>query len=581
MSIDVSNDPRSVSMTSLPTTAPTRHGPPLWPVVLCVGLAALVCVGRRLPAVLAGVDLFSDDAYYYLVIARNLVNTGEFTFDGLTPTNGFHPLLLWIEAAVYAVCGTGAEALRQYQVAWLTMAAAFFATVLLSLNAAVVGLGAKAGQHSNGSEPTPADESIVAMAVFVLLGVMVVPRFSMPLLGGMEAILVFPLLLLFGGLLWRRRYGWAGLVAVALVLSRLDMMPYLVAPAALACAWRERRRGSDALRLALLVLLPAVLGVVAFLVYNFWHFGHPMPIHGTLKSCFPRIHFQPHQLLRVDHDAVLLQVAVVSAVVGVLLLATRREHRDARWLGLSAAGLTLIQIMAFLCFQKWSKPVPSWYLGPSVMTGVFALAVGLGATLPARTMRWVTIVVAAVALLVNVGGLLRQWHAGTPPWSVAEADANSSVVSKKHPQDVVAFMRSTPPDAVWACTDCGKLAFWSGRRVVNLDGLVNDFQYQEALRDKRLADYLRQRGVRYLVFLCWDRPQWGDDANEFEPMYHSRVAPDVFAGDYREAQFYVVSYRYLTYSESVVLPRAAEVWRSEPVRDGRARGRAVVFKLGK
>ena len=36
----------------------------------------------------------SDDAFYYLHIARNVAMGKGVSFDGLTPTNGFHPLYL-------------------------------------------------------------------------------------------------------------------------------------------------------------------------------------------------------------------------------------------------------------------------------------------------------------------------------------------------------------------------------------------------------------------------------------------------------------------------------------------------------
>lgn len=35
---------------------------------------------------------FASDSYYYLTIAKNFINRPYFTFDGMYPTNGFHPL---------------------------------------------------------------------------------------------------------------------------------------------------------------------------------------------------------------------------------------------------------------------------------------------------------------------------------------------------------------------------------------------------------------------------------------------------------------------------------------------------------
>ena len=38
----------------------------------------------------------SDDGFYYFQVARNLAGGAGFTFDGLNPSNGFHPLWLFV-----------------------------------------------------------------------------------------------------------------------------------------------------------------------------------------------------------------------------------------------------------------------------------------------------------------------------------------------------------------------------------------------------------------------------------------------------------------------------------------------------
>lgn len=47
-----------------------------------------------------------DDAFYYLTIARNIVAGEGVTFDGLAPTNGFHPLWLTILLPVAAAAAS-------------------------------------------------------------------------------------------------------------------------------------------------------------------------------------------------------------------------------------------------------------------------------------------------------------------------------------------------------------------------------------------------------------------------------------------------------------------------------------------
>src|SRR3954471_5489229 len=42
--------------------------------------------------VLYGIPDLEDDSFYYVVIAKNIAEFGLSTFDGVTLTNGYHPL---------------------------------------------------------------------------------------------------------------------------------------------------------------------------------------------------------------------------------------------------------------------------------------------------------------------------------------------------------------------------------------------------------------------------------------------------------------------------------------------------------
>ena len=532
-------------------------------VPLILFTVALTAVAWRVVAACRGTDLFSDDAYYYAIIARNFVETGRFTFDGFSSTHGFHPLLFWLEAAGYAVFGTSASPAGQYLGILIGSAVVFLATVVACLIIACRG---------SRSE----DDTVVRAALLLTLCVVLVPRFTVPYFLGMESTLVLPLLMLTAMAAWRGRYTSAGICALLLVMARLDTLPYVVVPIGLACVWRERNNGwKAALRSGARVGLPAVLGTAVFVAWHHHRFGHPVPIHGALKSCFPAIHLQWHKLFDVATAGPTLPATLAVAVLAVALLVRRgKVGNEARGAGLMAAVVALIQLAVFVLFQKWSKPVPVWYLGPVVATGCFALAVGAINTLGLKRLRPLLIVAVIATVGANIVSIVRPWYAGTPLWAGTPA---SNVRPNEEPRNLVGFMESLPDDAVWACTDCGNIAFFSGRTVVNLDGLVNDFSYQEVLRDGRLAEYLRSRQVRYLVFLAWDRPQ--TVGRTYEPMYECRVDAALFSGDYETTEFYVYSYLYQTHSDRLRLPCNAEVWRSGASRDGQVMGRAIVFDL--
>src|SRR6266436_4937086 len=77
-------------------------------VLLLVGLGAIL----RLWLIWAGwCDRYviADDAYYYFTIARNVAQGAGSTFDGIAPTNGYHPLYMlslvpvfWLSKALHA-----------------------------------------------------------------------------------------------------------------------------------------------------------------------------------------------------------------------------------------------------------------------------------------------------------------------------------------------------------------------------------------------------------------------------------------------------------------------------------------------
>ena len=121
--------------------------------------------------------------------------------------------------------------------------------------------------------------------------------------------------------------------------------------------------------------------------------------------------------------------------------------------------------------------------------------------------------------------------------------------------------RVLPKGAVIAGTDVGALAFWTGRRVINLDGVMNDFAFQEVLRDRKLARYLRREGVTHIGTALWDADQTYT-ARPTEPMYRHQIDPDATHGrPYDCHWFYVHSYVYRVDSDRICLASSKEVFR--------------------
>ena len=71
-------------------------------------IAAVLVAGAMAVSILAAplerlVVIVPDDAFYYPQIARSLVATGQATADGVSVTNGYHPLWLAIVTSLAAI----------------------------------------------------------------------------------------------------------------------------------------------------------------------------------------------------------------------------------------------------------------------------------------------------------------------------------------------------------------------------------------------------------------------------------------------------------------------------------------------
>jgi len=53
-------------------------------------------------------------------------------------------------------------------------------------------------------------------------------------------------------------------------------------------------------------------------------------------------------------------------------------------------------------------------------------------------------------------------------------------------------------DAIVGSFNAGQLGFFSGRRVVNLDGLINSYEIVPYLRQRTIPQYIVGEGIEYL-----------------------------------------------------------------------------------
>lgn len=390
-----------------------------------------------------------DDGYFYLVLARNVARGLGSTFDGSTFTNGYHPL--WRLVLLPFVADDPDTTL-------LRLVALCGALTLASL-AAWLGL------HRRLSlDPAPG----AAVLLVYLLGT---PNF------GSELHLAVPLVIASLVALDRADRDGAAAVAGAIaglaVLARLDLCFFAIAAA---LALRRPR--------AVAAFLAGLGAVVApYLAWNLAHTGHLVPISGATKSTFP-VPALDHLVTKVGGFG----VAVITASFLTIPMAATAPPRVRRvWVPLAAGGAAQGAYTAFFTAFGWSQDY-FYYYGPAVLSVAFAasyagssVAARLGSFSPAARERLFT----ALSALFAVICLLPAWTMRLPESAVVRA---GRWIDENTPEDAVIFTVDAP----------GRLAFFGRRPVIALDGLTQDWRFDEDIRAPDLAAYLERRGVTHL-----------------------------------------------------------------------------------
>lgn len=430
---------------------------------------------------------FEDDAFYYFLVARNIVEIGESSVLAGYPTNGYHPLWLLVLTAFGAVFGFDLFAIRVFEI------------VLLAAGTALAIWAVR--------------PKSVVVALFVALGMyVIVARVGM---FGMETSLLFPALAAFLGLCLRDTTFTTPSGAVLLFLaagavigSRLDAA-LLILPALFLMPLRPDRR----------VFILAALGVcgAVYVGVNLWLFDTALPVSGDVKSLgsptlntkyidqvtrlfpgLPWVFFNGHSF--ITPWALWLGLATALVILSMPIGKLRSGMVLSRRLGLALLIGFLLYTAKVMFGSSWR--IWAWYGYPSVALAIaiFAIFVNLG---DGRAWKVGVSVLGIVAIL--------QQNAGR--WFEPLVEENSFAISRIFAEQI----RSEIGDAPIVMGDrAGTLAWDLGTGLFQLEGLVNTADYVDLIKggDVDLRNVLCAEGLRNVV--DYEAPLGAYDRHDIE-----------------------------------------------------------------
>lgn len=275
----------------------------------------------QLPVLVNPQHFVDDDPRFYVVIAEHLAAGHGSTFNGLVPTNGYHPL--WMVVVTALALAFDGDALL-----WAAVAGsvALFAVAVALVHAVVVRLDL--------GEPGAA-VATAAIGFLGTTGFLSEMALSAALLGG---CLVAMIRVLVDGREDRGAFLALGAGLGLLALSRLDAV-FFVAAALGVTALRSPRGAVWSGAATAACLAP-------YLAWNLVNFGHLMPISGAIKSSFPAVVWTG-----VAHK--LGPYGIGSALAGAAALALSATIADPRRALLAALGAgTLTQAVYVGLFTR-------------------------------------------------------------------------------------------------------------------------------------------------------------------------------------------------------------------------------------
>ena len=422
-----------------------------------------------------------DDGYYYLEIARNISCGNGFTFDGINRTNGFHPLWQVMLVPIFLVTQSKVLAVQAVTMlqALLFAASGFVLYRILLENTKRIHLS-------------------ISGAAFWLLNFWF---WSKGVLSGMETgllILCYGIsLLLFSRSLRGMCSTW--LLSISLIATCMARLDSLALVTGVCLVFLLLGRFRDALRAG----LPVIIYLELYIIVNKLVFGGMFPISGYIKSAAGR---ELLGQLFATGDTKFFQYGVTNFISFVTL-----GGRLPLVVALAAIGGVILTVVWFLI----TAVTPIRELMAVCCSYIVCLLLYYSfmydSLLDVYTYYWFPVIfgviISFVLLLSRMRHrLLRQgitWIllAGLVVFNIVYAhdrlQGYSFVIpdSGRPERNGVDFLNTLDDGTVIGSWDAGYVGYYCRHRIVNLDGLVNNYEYQTILHDQGLEEYLDMQNI--------------------------------------------------------------------------------------
>lgn len=419
--------------------------------------------------------LVRDDGLFYLKIAENFSQGFGSTFDRLQETNGYHPLQMLCLSGLFYFLDTIGFSTSENHFRFTLI----YSLILISIS---IYFCIRIVEHISQKQLTGWDKTIliIFMAAFA---------FSTEMLS--EAIVVTALTALLLHEFSFQKYRIACILIPLIFLARIDLLPLAIFLTAYTF-YKNRKEGIKS-------FIFLVLIIAAYFYSNYYFFGHYITVSAYIKTQvwerIPPLAKAKMCLSQLTGRIGILNVFYFSSLLFYVLnrktkFYPQQKHLYNLILATATGGYIYILSMMFLNanLRDWYFIWPVFLIGISLFAGIELFKQSetkINLHLFNISSKKIINIFITFMLLSAIACI--SYIISGRSWNQA-CYYNAIWVKDQLPENEYLFQ----------VDGAGAIAFFSGRNVVNADGLVGSFEYTEKLFSNRLSQFLKDNKIKYL-----------------------------------------------------------------------------------
>ena len=480
---------------------------------LCVSLPLVIIA----PALIYGdafffMQLGDDDSFYYFVIAKNIINGYGSSFDGISQTNGYHPLWMISIIPIFA--------LEQSDLFFSLRSIYLFSSILLLSGIFLI---FKTLEHLRIDRVV----SLFTIIIFVLFPMpfTLLPISIFDFLTGIETPLLFFLL----AALFLKTFNFdisknsdyflLGLLIALLILTRVDSILYLLAFPYIVFINKDRSVINPFNMF--LFFAPVLFLATPYFIYNYFIFGHFEPVSGMTKSfygsldngIFSSITYRFIQtfltVIPLNHYLYDLDLALIIkkafldlsyqhnffARVIVFLVLSKLIILSVKYFNYNVKSFSKYKWIAFFAFfhilfyvivrNLVETGFHYWVFEHQCLIILFAFIFNKYRR-KIKYLKLASVSFLSFSLLFFLSDFL---------------DRSIDLTDGEYEPIIIEQLISEyiEDDAIIAMPNSGQNSYYTNRVIVNLDGFVNSYDYLYAFKKGDAVNHLKDMGVGYIL----------------------------------------------------------------------------------